>query len=72
MNVEETVWKFLRGKGLPEKSCAAVMGNIEAESEFNEKLIEQGNGIGFGLCQWSYESRKIWYRYKSSTQFFMG
>lgn len=63
MNVEETVWKFLRGKGLPEKSCAAVMGNIEAESEFNEKLIEQGNGIGFGLCQWSYERRTKLERY---------
>ena len=57
MKVEETVWKFLRGKGLPVKSCAAVMGNIEAESVCNEKLIEQGNGIGLGLCQWSYERR---------------
>lgn len=63
MSVEETVWKFLRGKGLPEKSCAAVMGNIEAESEFNESLIEAGNGIGFGLCQWSYERRTKLERY---------
>lgn len=30
------------------------MGNIEAESEFNIKLIEAGSGEGFGLCQWSF------------------
>ena len=57
MSIQQTVWGFLRGKGLPEKSVAAVMGNIEAESEFNESLIEAGNGIGFGLCQWSFERR---------------
>lgn len=51
------MWSFLKGKGLPEKSIAAAMGNIEAESEFNENLIEAGNGIGFGLCQWSFERR---------------
>lgn len=58
MSIEETVWKFLRGKGLSEKSTAAVMGNIYAESGFNEGMIELGNSIGFGLCQWSYERRK--------------
>lgn len=51
------MWFFLKAKGLPEKSIAAAMGNIEAESEFNENLIEAGNGIGFGLCQWSFERR---------------
>lgn len=51
------MWSFLKGKGLPEKAIAAAMGNIEAESEFNENLIEAGNGIGFGLCQWSFERR---------------
>ena len=30
MSIQQTVWEFLRGKGLPEKSVAAVMGNIEA------------------------------------------
>lgn len=57
MSIEETVWKFLRSNGLPELSCAAVMGNIYAESGFDEKLVEVGSGIGFGLCQWSYERR---------------
>lgn len=57
MSIEETVWKFLRGKGLSEVSTAAVMGNIYAESGFDQNQIEAGTGIGFGLCQWSYERR---------------
>ena len=33
------------------------MGNIYAESGFNAAVIEHGNGIGLGLCQWSYGRR---------------
>ncbi|CUU51214.1 phage tail tip lysozyme [Clostridium beijerinckii] len=55
--IEQTTWDYLRSQGLPELSCAAVMGNIEAESEFDPNLIEEGNGIGLGLCQWSFERR---------------
>jgi len=55
--IEQATWSFLRSKGLPEKSSAAVMGNIEAESEFSPSLVEAGNGIGFGLCQWSFGRR---------------
>ena len=62
-DIEKQTWSFLRGKGLPEKSCAAVMGNIEAESEFNPSLVEAGNGIGFGICQWSFERRTKLERY---------
>lgn len=50
---ETTVWRFLRGKGLPEKSVAAVMGNIDAESGFDHNKVEAGSGWGFGLCQWT-------------------
>ena len=66
--IEKQVWGFLKSKGLPENSIAAVMGNIEAESEFNPSLIEEGNGIGFGLCQWSYERRKQIERYGTDLQ----
>ena len=55
--IEKTVFDFLTTKGLPDISAAAVMGNIEAESEFDPQLIEEGNSIGFGLCQWSFERR---------------
>lgn len=55
--IEQATWDFLRSKGLPELSTAAAMGNIEAESDFDPNLIEAGNGIGLGLCQWSFERR---------------
>ncbi|MFT8350024.1 phage protein [Clostridium saccharoperbutylacetonicum] len=55
--IQEQVWGFLRNKGLPEKSCAAIMGNIEQESSFDPTEIEAGNNIGFGLFQWSYDRR---------------
>lgn len=57
MSIEETVWKFLRNKGLPEKTAAAIMGNIYQESKFDSNLIEEGSGEGFGLFQWSYERK---------------
>lgn len=55
--IERATWDFLRSKGLSEKSTAAVMGNIEAESDFDPSQVEAGNSIGFGLCQWSFERR---------------
>jgi len=55
--IESTTWNFLRSKGLNEKSTASVMGNIYAESSFDPSLVEVGNGIGYGLCQWSYTRR---------------
>lgn len=57
MTYQEQTWNFLKSKNLPDKSTAAVMGNIQAESDFDPTQIEQGNGIGFGLCQWSFERR---------------
>lgn len=63
MSIQENTWNFLKEKGLPERSIAAVMGNIQAESGFNEKMVELGNSIGFGLCQWSFDRRKQLERY---------
>lgn len=57
MSIQETTWKFLKGKGLPEKSVAAVMGNIQGECDFDSNQIEAGSGNGFGLIQWSFERR---------------
>lgn len=55
--IERATWNFLRSKGLSELSTSAIMGNIEAESEFDPSLVEVGNGIGLGLCQWSFGRR---------------
>ncbi len=51
--IEEKVWFALRDAGYSEESVAGVLGNIYAESAFNPTIIEEGSGIGFGLCQWS-------------------
>jgi hypothetical protein len=55
--IERATWNFLRSKGLSELSTSAVMGNIEAESDFDPTQVESGNSIGFGLCQWSFGRR---------------
>jgi hypothetical protein len=57
MTYQEITWNFLKSKNLNDKSAAAIMGNIQAESGFNPDVIEHGTGIGFGLCQWSYGRR---------------
>ena len=54
---EEKVWFALRAAGYSEIATAAVMGNINNESGFNPAAIEGGNGIGLGLCQWSFGRR---------------
>lgn len=56
-SIEEKVWFALRDAGYSEYAVAGAMGNIYAESGFNPSVIEAGNGIGFGLCQWSYGRR---------------
>jgi hypothetical protein len=55
--IERATWNFLRSKGLTELSTSAIMGNIEAESAFDPANVEEGNSIGFGLCQWSFGRR---------------
>lgn len=55
--ITEKVWNFLKAKGLSDLHAAAIMGNIQHESGFDPSAIEAGNGIGLGLCQWSYGRR---------------
>ena len=43
--------------GYSEYAVAGVMGNIQAECDFDPTLVEWGSNIGFGLCQWSYGRR---------------
>ena len=55
--IQQYVYDFLYDKGLPHKSIVSIMGNITAESSWDVNAIESGNGIGLGLCQWSYGRR---------------
>lgn len=53
----ERVWNYFIGRGLSPVAAAGAMGNIEQESGFDPWVNEGGNGIGFGLIQWSFERR---------------
>lgn len=53
----EKVWNYFIQRGLTPIGAAGAMGNIEQESNFDPFIQEGGNGIGFGLIQWSFERR---------------
>ena len=57
-DITEKVWNYLRTAGVEPEQAAGIMGNMYAESGFDPSIVEHGNGIGFGLCQWSYGRRK--------------
>lgn len=55
--IQQYVYDFLYDKSLPHQTIVAIMGNITGESGWDVTCIEQGTGVGFGLCQWSYGRR---------------
>ena len=85
---KKTIWEFLKAKGFSDVATAAIMGNMEAESNCvavrlqgdftagfarsneytakvdsgeisREQFVYNGpGGGGYGLCQWTYWSRK--------------
>ena len=64
--VEEKVWFALKDAGFSEYAVAGAMGNIYGESGFDPAVIEKSNGVGFGLCQWSFGRRTQLESYASS------
>lgn len=64
--IQEMVWNALVSAGFSEYSTAGVMGNINGESGFDPAIIESGNGIGYGLCQWSFGRRTNYEAYAAS------
>lgn len=65
-DAERTVAMYLSEKGLDALHIAAIMGNIKAESNFDPAVIENGNGIGLGLIQWSFGNRTALEGYAAS------
>lgn len=55
--IQDYVWSWCLNHGLNENATAGIMGNISQESAWNPSSIEEGNGIGFGLIQWSFTRR---------------
>lgn len=84
MDIEKSIWDYLKAQGFTDAGCAAVLGNMHAESACKpDNLQNTGNArlgmtdeqytaavdnctytrfvndsIGYGLCQWTYWSRK--------------
>lgn len=56
--IQEKVWWALKDLNLSDEQAAGVLGNIHHESGgFNAGIVELDNGIGIGLCQWSFGRR---------------
>lgn len=66
--IQQYVYDFFYEKGVPHKTICAIMGNITGESSWNPDAIENGSGIGFGLCQWSFGRRDLLESYGTSLQ----
>ena len=64
--IEYKVWTGLRAAGYNEITVAGTMGNIYGESGFDPSVVEKGNGIGFGLIQWSFGRRTAIEQYAAS------
>ena len=55
--IQQYFYNFFYEKELPHITICAMMGNVTGESGWNPDAIENGSGIGFGLCQWSFGRR---------------
>lgn len=66
--IQQYFYDFMHDKGLPHDTICAIMGNITGESSWNPDAIENGNSIGFGLCQWSFSRREQLEAYGTTLQ----
>ena len=54
----EKIWNFFKSKGLTDEQTAGIMGSLWGESNhFQPDLVAAGNGIGYGITQWSLGRR---------------
>lgn len=62
----EMIWNFLKAEGFTDEGAAGVIGNLQAESNCNPKLNQDGEvetdtftrGYGYGIAQWTYYTRQ--------------
>ena len=52
--VDETIWNFLKGKGLNDFAVAGIMGNLYAESALNPKNLQNSYEKSLGFTDVSY------------------
>lgn len=53
------VINYYRSIGLEDRTIAAIVGNMQAESTLSPVLTERGGGGGYGLVQWTPQSDLI-------------
>lgn len=51
------IYDFLLAKGVPPVGAAAILGNIQSESSFNPKAVNESGHTG--LCQWDADDRLV-------------
>jgi hypothetical protein len=54
---ESTAYDYFVGKGLRNFQAAAIVGNLEQESDVEATAVEYGGGPGRGIAQWSEGGR---------------
>lgn len=57
LGTADLIWNYLKQKGWNSAAIAGVLGNFQQESGLSPTLEEEGNHVGYGLGQWSYERR---------------
>jgi len=65
LGTADIIWKELQSKGWTGTAIAGLLGNFQQESGVSP-TTEQGNHIGYGLGQWSYERRTALESYAAS------
>ena len=54
---EKTAYEYFVGKGLKSFQAAAIVGNLEQESDVDPTIAQYGGGPGRGIAQWSEGGR---------------
>jgi hypothetical protein len=68
-SAEHSAYGYFVGKGLKSFQAAAIVGNLQQESDVDPSAIEYGGGPGRGIAQWSvggrwnsdYHDNMVWY-----------
>lgn len=58
-NNANIIINYYRSMGIEDRTIAAILGNMQAESTLSPILTERGGGGGYGLVQWTPQSNLI-------------
>ena len=58
VTVKDVIYTVFSNAGFNDNGIAGIMGNCFKESTYDPAAVQQTNGLGYGLFQWSSEGRK--------------